>query len=204
LANADINEVYLTFPRAFWLGDPSNPDKEPFTGFLQWLSPSYTRDTNPKRWNQEVVDLATLPESCAHPTLLFYIFGEQSVAFAAELAALPSKKEQDKYLIAFFKPYFSLLPYYEEGLSDCLPVSCLATSWVSDEFAGYGSYTTFRTGLEEGDKDIEIMREGLPGRNIWFAGEHTAPFVALGTATVSRIRFLMVFRFLLPRQSFCA
>lgn len=27
------------------------------------------------------------------------------------------------------------------------------------------------------------MREGLTGRSLWFAGEHTAPFVALGTAT---------------------
>jgi hypothetical protein len=52
-----------------------------------------------------------------------------------------------------------------------------------DEFAGNGSYTTFRTGLLEGDRDIEAMREGLPGRHIWFAGEHTAPFVALGTST---------------------
>jgi len=27
------------------------------------------------------------------------------------------------------------------------------------------------------------MRYGLPERGIWFAGEHTAPFVALGTTT---------------------
>lgn len=27
------------------------------------------------------------------------------------------------------------------------------------------------------------MREGLTGRSLWFAGEHTAPFVALGTVT---------------------
>jgi hypothetical protein len=27
------------------------------------------------------------------------------------------------------------------------------------------------------------MREGLPSRGLWFAGEHTAPFVALGTVT---------------------
>ena len=27
------------------------------------------------------------------------------------------------------------------------------------------------------------MREGLVGRSLWFAGEHTAPFVALGTVT---------------------
>lgn len=27
------------------------------------------------------------------------------------------------------------------------------------------------------------MRNGVPGEGIWLAGEHTAPFVALGTVT---------------------
>ena len=72
---------------------------------------------------------------------------------------------------------------FDEDSADCISVSTIATSWLTDEFAGYGSYTTLRTGLEEADKDIEIMREGLPGRGLWFAGEHTAPFVALGTVT---------------------
>jgi len=40
-----------------------------------------------------------------------------------------------------------------------------------------------RTGLKEADKDIEVIRAGLPGRSLWFAGEHTAPFIALGTTT---------------------
>jgi hypothetical protein len=111
------------------------------------------------------------------------MFGDQSLALAAQLAVLPSQKEKDAYLTMFFKPYFSLLPHYEEGSEDCKTVSCLATNWVDDELAGNGSYTTFRTGLKEGDKDIEIMREGLTGRSLWFAGEHTAPFVALGTVT---------------------
>ena len=33
------------------------------------------------------------------------------------------------------------------------------------------------------DRDIEALREGEPERGLWFAGEHTAPFVALGTVT---------------------
>lgn len=33
------------------------------------------------------------------------------------------------------------------------------------------------------DKDIEALREGAPERRLWFAGEHTAPFIALGTVT---------------------
>lgn len=40
-----------------------------------------------------------------------------------------------------------------------------------------------RTGLEKADKDIETMRAGLPDRSLWFAGEHTAAFIALGTTT---------------------
>lgn len=27
------------------------------------------------------------------------------------------------------------------------------------------------------------MRKGMPEKGVWIAGEHTAPFVALGTAT---------------------
>lgn len=45
------------------------------------------------------------------------------------------------------------------------------------------STRTMRTGLQEADRDIETMRAGLPGRSLWFAGEHTAPFIALGTTT---------------------
>jgi hypothetical protein len=33
------------------------------------------------------------------------------------------------------------------------------------------------------DEDVRALREGMPERGIWFAGEHTAPFVALGTST---------------------
>lgn len=33
------------------------------------------------------------------------------------------------------------------------------------------------------DGDIEALRAGMPERGVWLAGEHTAPFVALGTVT---------------------
>lgn len=180
LRDVNINQVYLTFPRAFWL---DSADGHEFTGFIQWLAPQYAKDTNPARWCQEVVDLSTLPASCAHPTLLFYIYGDQSVAMASELTSRSSQEERDEYHVKFFKPYFSRLPNFKDNSKDCMPVSLLATTWVSDDLAGNGSYTTLRTGLLEGDRDIEIMREGLPDEKIWFAGEHTAPFVALGTST---------------------
>lgn len=176
-------QVFVTFPRAFWSEDATAGEDQPFDGFTLWLSPLYARETNPQRWNQEVVDLSTFPESCSHPTLLFYMYGDQSISFAKELATLPSQLARTAYLTKFFKPYYSLLPHYVDGSKDCTPVSCIATSWAADELAGYGSYSNFQTGLQEGDKDIEIMREGLTDRNLWFAGEHTAPFVALGTVT---------------------
>ncbi|RDL39216.1 FAD protein [Venustampulla echinocandica] len=177
-----LEKVYITFPTAFWLnGDVGSHDYS--SGFAQWLSPSYALDTNPQRWNQEAVDMASLPGSCSHPTMLFYLYGDHSISLTNELAALRTEKARQEYLIEFFEPYFSLLPHYYEKSKDCIPVYCLATSWATDELAGNGSYSNFQTGLKEGDKDIEIMREGLTGRSLWFAGEHTAPFVALGTAT---------------------
>ena len=33
------------------------------------------------------------------------------------------------------------------------------------------------------DDDIRALRAGVPERGVWLAGEHTAPFVALGTLT---------------------
>jgi hypothetical protein len=113
------------------------------------------------------VDLSTLPGSCAHPTLLFYIYGEQSVEFVEDFSKLPDQQKKD-FLIEFFEPYYSRLPHYDEANGLCQPISCFMTSWFNDRLAGNGSYSCFRTGLEEGDKDIEIMREGLPGEFVAF------------------------------------
>lgn len=33
------------------------------------------------------------------------------------------------------------------------------------------------------EEDIRALRWGMPERGVWLAGEHTAPFVALGTST---------------------
>ena len=137
---------------------------------------------------QESVDLSTLPGPCAHPTLLFYIFGDQSITLAKELAALDSDKEKQEHITKFFRPYYSLLPHFSENSNDCTPVSCVATSWTTDEFAGYGSYSNFQTGFKTIDMDIEILREGLHKRSVWFAGEHNGPFVAMGTVTGAYVR----------------
>lgn len=195
-----LEKAYITFPKAFWQDESntnSHASEEPVMlngtrkdnslaevpfGFAQCLPPTYAPN-NPARWGQEIVNLATLPGSCAQPTLLFYIFGEQSRAQSAALAKLDSESKREQYLLDFYKPYYSLLPNYAEADSSCQPSNIYATDWLKDDLAGNGSYSNFQTGLEEGDEDIIAMREGVPDRGLWFAGEHTSPFVALGTVT---------------------
>lgn len=175
-----LEKVYISFPKAFW--HSSEPEKD-MRGFVQLLAPNYALDSNPNRWNQEIVELASFAPSDSHPTLLFYTYGDQSKFLTSEVAKLPSKEKKDAFLYEWFRPYYSRLSHYDANSADCQPVACYATDWLHDDLAGNGSYSNFQVGLEEGDRDIEMMREGLPDRGLWFAGEHTAPFVALGTVT---------------------
>jgi hypothetical protein len=208
-----LDKVYITFPSAFWdvrttnvqnmpngidprgttpnvkatttpLHQPSSHDTEThYAGFTHWLSPQYASTTNPDGWDQETMNLAALPGRCAHPTLLFYIYGPCSVHIARIVTNAKSNQDLDANLIQFFKPYYSTLPNYDSSNPDCVPKAVLATAWASDEFAGYGSYSNFQVGLESGAEDIEVMRHGMPDRGVWFAGEHTAPFESSGTTT---------------------
>lgn len=212
LGYGHLDKVYITFPAAFWnttlstastspsaSHDPSKPNGTATTapvhqpadspvnpahypGFTHWARPTYARSTNPESWNQEAVNLAALPDGTAHPTLLFYIHGPTSLHIAKLLASNPPEKH-NSLLAAFFAPYYSLLPNYTAAAPECIPKAILATAWANDELAGYGSYCNFQTGLKAGDEDIEVLRKGLPGRGVWMAGEHCAPFVALGTVT---------------------
>ncbi|KAI2630038.1 FAD/NAD(P)-binding domain-containing protein [Xylaria nigripes] len=175
-----LEKVYINFPIAFWRSSQSQDDAH---GYVQFLAPKYALDSNPKGWNQEIVELASFTPSDSHPTLLFYIYGDQSKFITSELAKLSSKEKKDAFLYEWFRPYYSRLPNYDENSPDCQPAACFATDWLNDDLAGNGSYSNFQVGLEEGDVDIELMREGLPDRGLWLAGEHTAPFVAVGTAT---------------------
>ena len=185
IAYGRLEKVYIHFPMPFWHSrDPS--ELKPF--FVQFLDPAYAEDQNPQHWDLECVSFATLPSPCDHATLLFYVNGptsEHITKLVRDLA--PGSKEHYDKLDVFFTPYFSRLPTYDP--KTCKPLSYVSTDWQNDELAGYGSYTTFqvsdykRDGLVELDKDIENLRDGCPERNLWFAGEHTAPFVALGTTT---------------------
>jgi hypothetical protein len=130
-----------------------------------------------------VVDLASLPSDVRHPTLLFYIYGAQSERITSKVAELAHQAERDEFLFDAFKPYFSRLPNFDEASPDCRPTGSATTSWLRDELAGFGSYSNFQIGLEDGGEDVKRMRHGIPNQSLWFAGEHTAPFVGLGTAT---------------------
>ncbi len=180
-SGADSSKVYIAFPTAFWL-TPSPDGGHTVQGFCQWLAPTYAPDSNPNRWHTEVVELGSLG-AFGHPTLLFYTHGEQSHHITSTLRSLPTQKDKDAFIFAYFEPYYSRLPSYDAAKSDCRPSACLATDWSGDELAGCGSYANFQAGLAEGDADITAMRDGVPAEGVWLAGEHTAPFVALGTVT---------------------
>jgi predicted NAD/FAD-dependent oxidoreductase len=174
------NVTATTAPLHQTTSSPVNPQHYP--GFTHWTYPTYVGSTNPESWNQEAVNLAALPEGTAHPTLLFYTFGPASLHIARLLSSNPAS-EHTHLLTSFTEPYFSRLPNYSSKNPDCAPKAVLATAWANDELAGYGSYTNFQVGLKEGDKDVEVLRKGVPERGLWVAGEHCAPFVALGTVT---------------------
>ena len=186
-----LEKVYITFPKAFWM-DPHRDPNVSQTFQMQFLSPSYATETNPSKWSIEVVNLASLPSDLAHPTLLFYINGP-CAAHVTSLQHDPrgsnSQPAIDARLLTFFRPYYSLLSNYKEDSTECKPLAVMATDWIHDDLAGNGSYTNFQTSPDdlkepiELDKDIVALRHGCPERRLWFAGEHTAPFVALGTVT---------------------
>lgn len=208
-----LEKVYVTFPTAFWHGKSSKrieiqtelsnmtnnmatqrsqPKKGPdatsiaqaYPSFTHFQSPSYVIYPPNLSWNQECISLADVPSSTAHPTLLFYVFGPCATAMVQSITDIPPNSgPYNAKLDAFFQPFYSKLPNYSLTDESCKPVAFLATQWQNDPFAGHGSYTNYQVGLEEGDKDIEIMRHGCPERGLWFAGEHTAPFIALGTTT---------------------
>lgn len=177
---------------------------------FQFLSPKYTELQSPPVETIGAISLSALPPPTAHPTLLFYLNGLCGQYVTCLTYGLAPTSPKYQFLLAhFFQPYIARLPNYDPTSPDCKPVGILSTSWQNDELAGWGSYTNFQiskapkskkqnadaASLEYGedkekeeeevrlDKDIEALREGCPDRGLWFAGEHTAPFVALGTVT---------------------
>ena len=179
-----LEKVYVSFTSAFWQ-TTADPAIKPF--IFQFLTPEYAPEHNPERWTIECVSLAALYNPHDQATLLFYINGPTS-KYVTNLVSEHEQGSRARYtkLQAFFSPYYSRLPNFDP--QTCEPISFYSTNWQNDELAGYGSYSTYQVsdssnGLVELDNDIERVRIGCPERNLWFAGEHTAPTLALGTTT---------------------
>jgi hypothetical protein len=137
--------------------------------------------------NQEAISLSQLPPPHAHPTLLFYTTSRTTTHLTSLLpphsTPYTSTTPLASPLAPFLTTYLPHLPHYHATHPACTPSAVLATNWAADELAGHGSYTFFPVGLQAGDEDVRVLRQGMPERGVWVAGEHTAPFVALGTVT---------------------
>ena len=197
---SQLEKTFITFPTAFWEPlDPMSTNSEEtkpecrFPVFTHFLHPTYVPEEQ-KTWTLEMVALSSSAVFGVHakPVLLFYLWGTSAAQLTTAINTLtPSSPEYYNAIDTLFRPFYSRLPNYKEDCPDCVPSAVLATNWQNDEFAGNGSYTNFKTPPEgaqgEGDPMIDdgvrSMRKGIPERGIWFAGEHTAPFVALGTST---------------------
>ncbi|KAF3387496.1 Protein FLOWERING LOCUS D, partial [Penicillium rolfsii] len=189
-----LEKVYVTFPQAFW--HTSSTDAGQHAGsaailrnpvFAQFLDPFYAKHPDNLEWNQECLSLAAMPPPYNHSTLLFYTYGPCSTYIVEQIASLdPNSSEYYKILVDFFEPFYSRLPGYDIASPDCIPTAVMATRWQSDPYAGNGSYCNFQVGLTRADEDVEVLRSGAgvgSERGLWFAGEHTAPFEAMGTTT---------------------
>ncbi len=185
-----MEKVYLAFPVAIW-EDPAIEDEPAI--LTHFLRPDYVPEEQ-RRWRLDMVALSSpaVFGDYAQPVLLFGLWDVSAAQLTSAIANLtPSDHEYYKIISTLFQPFYSQLPNYKKDYPDCLPSAVLATNWQNDEFAGKGSYTNFQIPdhAEQKEPDpivddgVRAIRQGLPERGIWFAGEHVAPLVALGTST---------------------
>jgi hypothetical protein len=197
-----LEKVYISFPVAFW--DHPTPTSKVMRAkslieasmcpsFVHYLHPQYVPEEQ-KSWTLELVTLSSpnLFGDRAQASLLFHTYGPCATHVTSLIDRVsPTSSEYFQAINDFFCPYYSLLPNYIAGHPDCTPIAVLATNWQNDDLAGNGSYMNFQIRNEVNepteeamlDEDIRAMRKGMPERGIWFAGEHTAPFVAVATTT---------------------
>ncbi|KAB5583441.1 hypothetical protein GE09DRAFT_302154 [Coniochaeta sp. 2T2.1] len=174
-----LEKVYITFPSAFWRSTGKRETQSP--DHVIWLTPRYAKDTNPFSWPLEAYDLSALESENSHATLLIYTFGELSAHICSLVHENPDRAKQYAALDEFFRPYYSRMSCYNPKDQNCTPKAYLASTWRYDEFAGYGSYCNMQVGVEGADKHIQAFQDGIPGRGLWFAGEHAAPVEERGT-----------------------
>ena len=190
-----LEKVFVAFVAPFWerLDADASKGGDTYPMFTHFLRPTYALEEQ-RSWTLEMLALSstTLFGVHAQPLLVFYLWGAAAAQVTSAIASLtPSSDQYYNVIDKLFRPFYSRLPNYKEDYPDCVPTAVLATNWQNDELAGNGSYTNFTTHYRGGplkgdpaiDDGVRAMRHGLPERCLWFAGEHTAPFVALGTST---------------------
>jgi Flavin containing amine oxidoreductase len=182
IPSAPIAVAHSALPIPNHAKPDSLPERTPYSESTTFLAASRTATAPPPSSTQQALTLSTLPPPNGHPTLLFYTTATTSTHISTLLATTPSQPTPTT-LLPFFTRYISLLPYYDRSSPACHPTAILATNWLADPLAGCGSYTFFPAGLTQGHELVQRLRRGMPERRVWFAGEHTAPFVALGTVT---------------------
>ena len=196
---SQLEKVFIAFPMAFWetsrpssVGNEEIKPRHRFPVFTHFLHPTYVPE-HQRAWALEMVALSSPAVFGVHAksVLLFYLWDVSAAQTTTAINSVaPSSPEYYKILDTLFRPFYSRLPNYKGDGPECVPSAVLATNWQNDEFAGNGSYTNFKIpskGIQDEDAMIDdgvrSMRNGMVDRGIWFAGEHTGPFVALGTST---------------------
>ena len=195
-----LEKAFVAFPVPFWetpepVGVSQKPDvqgtRAMFPTSSHFVHPQYAPEEQ-RSWTLEMMALSSSTVFGAHaqPILQFCLWGASAARMSATVAKLlPSTEEYQRAIIRLLQPFYNRLPNYKEGCPKCIPVAALATKWQEDDFAGRGSYTNFTIQPDDTantlmvDDGVRAMRYGIPERGIWFAGEHTAPLVALGTTT---------------------
>ena len=185
---SSFEKIYLAFSAPWWDGPDEVSEQGPC--FVHYLTPKYLPDGQPA-YSMEIVTLSSKKVFGKHsqPMVFMQTYGECAAHIIAMLR--PHDRHSPEYLAIlsrFFKPYLALLPHYDTKNPTCLPIAAVSTAWLDDELGGFGSYTNFKTSNTKPgeivlDDNVRSMREGEPDRGLWFAGEHVAPFVALGTTT---------------------
>lgn len=186
-----LEKLYISFPRAFWLGSQQEHDTASLTADCPFPTsfhdPEYGFYPPGLPSNLVILSLAHLPPSVRHPTLLLYIHGPCGTKMAQSIIGLEQNStDYNKTIDRFARPYYSKLPNYNQKDPDCSPTALLASAWQADRLAGNGSYSNGQAGSTQLDVDLEVLREsgGLgENRGLWFAGEHTAPVQNLATTT---------------------
>ncbi|KAK4446940.1 flavin-containing amine oxidase [Podospora aff. communis PSN243] len=185
---SSLEKVYITFPAAFW-----DTPGAIFPAFAHFLNAESYVPAFQKHSSIEMLPLSSPAVFGPHakPTLLIYTHDPLAKQVCDLIRGVdPSSQAYYTRLNDFFKPYYSLLPNYDQNSPECTPSGFLATDWHGDDLAGNGSYTNFQASdsHDQGehiqlDEGVRVIRTGIPERGVWFAGEHTAPFVGLGTTT---------------------